>query len=210
MHRLLAGSIAVLILAAGICAAQDAAGGATRVETTASWGLLGLHEAMEPPASPAAEVGRERPWDTPVPRPVAIVLRVLAGTRGALAGGYLTVQRLLAGEPCGAGLRPVRVEAEEIIAAARRHLESLIPEGAPHVNIELLTDVAPVRVPDGSEPVTLHASLSESRPQAGNVQVDVDLMRGTVLLKRVSVSFFIMRCGTVVLDRRSQGEMRAC
>ena len=210
MHRVLTVSAAVLILAAGICAAQDAAGGATRIEAMVSWGLLGLHDVMEPDASPAAEVGREQPWDTPVPRPVAIVLRVIAGTRGALAGGCSKAQRLLAGEAWGAGLRPARVEPEEIIEAARGHLESLMPEGVPHVNIELLTEVAPVRVPAGSEPVTLHASLSQSRPAAGNVQVDVEVMRGAVLLKKVSVSFFIMRCRTVALDRRSQGEMRAC
>jgi hypothetical protein len=158
---------------------------------------------MRPEAGPEAEAGRGGTRDAPVPEPVATVLRVLAETRGALACGCAKAQRLLSGESVGAAARAGTVESKDIVEAARQHLESLMPEHGPHVNMELLTKVASIRVPAGRGPVTLRASLSHSRPHAGNVQVDVEVMQGAALLKRVSVGFLVMHCGT----RR---EMRAC
>ncbi len=104
---------------------------------------------------------------------------------------------------CAVSLDSLEVAADLIAAAAREHVAGCFPEGGPDVEIELVREVTPVKVPAAGGVPELRASYYGSGAPVGTVRVDVDLVRDGERLKRVPVSLLVRIHDQVAVSRRN-------
>jgi flagella basal body P-ring formation protein FlgA len=138
-----------------------------------------------------AEARRLVLGNAPWPGHLREVSRALVKVKLVRAGFELSRFEFAGSDACLVEPATVRIEPEEIVAAARRHLEAHFAGGGPQVRIEPLHSVAAVLVPAGDGPVELRPALSSAGLPAGSVRVDVDVVRGAARLQRVSVTFSV-------------------
>ena len=189
MHRL----IPALLIAAALCGVVPATGapeeGACQVtlrETaTVSGGVITLGDIVDLAGS-APEGMAELPLgNAPWPGRSRRISRAIVKVRLVSAGFDADSLEFLGGEACLVQRESLRVGAEEIVAAARRHLEAQLPSTGSEVEMELYREVGPVLVAASEEAVELRPSLSSSQSPYGIVRVDVAVMRdGTTLATR--------------------------
>ncbi|MHC5033420.1 MAG: flagellar basal body P-ring formation chaperone FlgA [Planctomycetota bacterium] len=152
-----------------------------------------------------AEVAQLLLGNAPWPGQAREVTRVLLKTRLAAAGFALDGFQFAGEDACWVKRDSVRVEAQEIVEAARRILMEQFPEKGPEVQMELLQEVGPVLLPAGDEPVILRASLPGTAAPLGTVRVDVDLVRDGGRLKRVPLRFSVRVREQVAVAARKIG-----
>ena len=152
-----------------------------------------------------AEVGRLRLGNSPWPGQVRRISRVLLKVRLVSAGFDLSRLEFKGSDACLVELESLRTEGDEIVAAARRHLEAQFPADGPEVQIELLQQVRPVLVPAAGGPVELSPSFYGVGPPLGSVRVDVDVVRDGKCLKKVPVSFSVKVYEQVAVAMRRIG-----
>lgn len=205
MLKQTARAVAILILAAGVCRAEQTAGGFTSIalkeSATVSHDLIQVGDIADVEGGIAAEVAGLNLGNAPWPGHARKISRVLVKVRLVSAGYDLKSIQITGSDVCVVELDSVRVEPAEIVAAVRQYLESRFPEGGPEVTLELLNEVAPVVVAAGAEPIEFKASQHGSAPLVGTVRVDVELVRGGVRLKMVPVSFMVRHYNTVAVAR---------
>jgi flagella basal body P-ring formation protein FlgA len=196
----------LLILAATVSPAAQTDGGGTRIvlreSVIVSGDLIEVGDVADVAGAAAAEVSALRLGNAPWPGHARKISRVLVKVRLASEGYDLQSVDVSGSHVCVVKLDSVRVESEEIVAAARQHLESRFPEGGPEVTLELLNEVPPVVLAAGEEPIEFKVSRHGSAPPVGTVRVDVELVRAGARLKTVPVSLMVRQYKTVAVARR--------
>lgn len=182
-------------LTAALCAAAHAED--TRVEIALKQSALVSRDVIR--LADVARLGEGAPEEAsklslgnaPWPGSGREISRALIKVRLASAGLDLSRFAFTGGEVCLVELDTIRIEPDEIVAAARRCLASFFADGGPEVRIELLREVLPVLVSAAGGRPELRAAVAGGGVPTGNVRVDVSIVRGGVRLKRVPVGFAV-------------------
>jgi flagella basal body P-ring formation protein FlgA len=212
MTRPISAAPIVALVIASLCVPGWAAGSPSVVRLKAEAAVAGdvitvadvaeLSEGV--PAEAAGLVLGNAPW----PGHERVISRALVRIRLVSAG--IRTDRILfdGSELCAVTRQSVRISGDQIVAAARAHLESCLPpcKGA-EVQIELLRQVAPVDVAKEGGVPELRPKLCGS-VASGKVRVEVDVVREGLQIRKVLVGFVVKRWQTVAVARRriSPGE----
>jgi len=184
-----------LIVAAAVYASAGAEEALPRValkdSAVASGDVVTLSDVADLGDGVPAEVGRIVLGNPPWPGHVRRISRVLVKTKLVMGGFDLSRFEFAGSEACLVEAASIRVEGQEIVTAARKHIEAHFAEHGPRVRVEPLHGVAPVVVSAGDGPVELRPALSSAGLPAGSVRVDVDLVRGAVQVGRAPVTFAV-------------------
>ena len=127
------------------------------------------------------------PWPGRSRRISLAIVKVRLMSAGFDAGGL----EFRGGEACLVHRESRRVEAEQIVAVAKRHLEALLPSSGSEVEVELYRKVGPVLVAVSEGAVELRPSLTSPRSPGGIVRVDVAIVRDGVTLATRPVTFTV-------------------
>jgi flagella basal body P-ring formation protein FlgA len=119
------------------------------------------------------------------------VTRVLVKVRLVGAGLDLDGFAFGGSDVCLVEPASVAVEPEQLVEAARGHLAAQFPGRGAGLRIELLQSAPAVFVPAQGGPIELRPCLQAANPPAGNVRVDVDVVRDGERLRRVPLSFSV-------------------
>lgn len=134
-----------------------------------------------PDKLPALSLGNA-PW----PGRAREISRVLVKARMLSAGFEMGRFRFGGEDTCLVKMKALRVQPDRIVEAAKENVRSRFPGPEPEVDVQLRGRVRPVLVAPGSPP-ELRAAPSGRAGPAGDVRVNVDVLRGGKLLERVPV-----------------------
>jgi flagella basal body P-ring formation protein FlgA len=203
LHQLIA-------VAALACALTAQAGeGRPRVvlkeRASATGEFIALRDVAELDQGVAPDLAGLSLGNAPWPGYTRQVTRVLVKVRMAAAGYELDRYEFAGSDACSVERPCVRLEPGAIVAAARKHLADQFPEGGVDARIELMQQPEPVDLPAGEGAVELRPVLSSTSAPAGMVRVDVDVVRGGVLLRRVPLGFSVRLRERVAVASRAIG-----
>jgi len=174
-----------------------------KVELTKDVILLGDVAALG--AGVPAEAAELPLGNAPWPGQCRELSRVLVKVRLLSAGFDVNQFQFAGSDVCTVRLESVRIDGEQLVEAARRHVLTFFPPGGPRVDLQLTRDVGPVEVAAGESLPELRPVLRTQGAPVGSVRVDVDVVRDGVRLKRVPVGFSVRVLRTVAVARRKVG-----
>ncbi|MHC4479892.1 MAG: flagellar basal body P-ring formation chaperone FlgA [Planctomycetota bacterium] len=201
--------LAVLALATSSAVPAGAAGDAVRIALKERAAVSGESIALQD----VAQLGEGAPLEVaslplanaPWPGQSRRVTRVLIKARLMASGHDLRGFEFVGTEDCIVESRAIRVEPEQLVDAARRHLREQFPEGGPEVRIELLQGATPVLLSARGGPVALRPLLAGTGSPTGTVRVYVELLRDGTRIKRVPLSFQVRVSDRVAVAARRIG-----